>query len=114
MFTILKVDVVCDVAMTSLPNVLMTELRDVLYNQCIDNRCCYSFFIYPTGQIMVCKIRFVSTGEDRGIPCLVCKKVLRTGSCHIRLKTCFTVFLCVKNYNLIFQCSGCDKASWWS
>ena len=41
---ILKVDVVCDVAMTSIPNVLTTELRDLLYNQCIDNTC-YSFFL---------------------------------------------------------------------
>ena len=32
------------------------------------------FFIYPTGRIRVCKIRFVSTGENRGKPCLVCKK----------------------------------------
>ena len=33
----LKVDVVCDVTMTSTPNVLTTELHDLLYNQCIDN-----------------------------------------------------------------------------
>ena len=52
---IMKVDV-CDVAMTSTPNFLTTELRDLLYNQCIDNACCYSFFIYPMGQIRVCKI----------------------------------------------------------
>ena len=32
------------------------------------------FFIYFTGGIRVCKIRFVSTGENRGKPCLVCKK----------------------------------------
>ena len=63
---ILKVDVVCDVAMTSNPNVLTTELCDHLYNQYIDNTCCYSFFIYPTGRIRVCMIRFVSTGENRG------------------------------------------------
>ena len=55
---ILKVDVVCD----------------LLYNQCIKNMCCYSFFIYPMGRIRVCKIRFVSTGETRGKPYLVCKK----------------------------------------
>ena len=73
--TILKVDVVCDVTMTSIPNVLTTELRDFLYNQCID-MCCYSFFIYPMGRIRVCKIRLVSTGENRGKPCLVCKKKL--------------------------------------
>ena len=39
------------------------------------NTCCYSIFIYPTGWIRVCKIRFVSTGEYRGKPCLVCKKI---------------------------------------
>ena len=71
---ILKIDVVCDVTMTSTSKVLTTELRDLLYNQCIDNTCRYSFFIRPTGRIRVCKIRFVSTGENRGQPCLVCKK----------------------------------------
>ena len=71
---ILKIDVVCDVAMTSTPNVLTTELRDLLYNQCVDNTCRYSFFIRTTCRIRVCKIRFVSTGENREKPCLVCKK----------------------------------------
>ena len=32
------------------------------------------WFTYPTGQIRVCKIRFVSTGENHGKPCLVWKK----------------------------------------
>ena len=64
---------VCDVAMMSTPNVIMTELPDLLYNQCIDNTCCYLFFIYPTGQIRVCKKRFVSTGENGGISCRVYK-----------------------------------------
>ena len=53
MSAILKVDVVCDIAMMSSPNILTTTLRDlliVLYNQCIDNTF-YSFFIYPTGQV---------------------------------------------------------------
>ena len=71
---ILKFDVVCDVAITSTPNVLTTELRDLLYNQCIDSTCCYSFFIYPMGRIRICKIRFVRTGENRENPCPVCKK----------------------------------------
>ena len=31
-------------------------------------------FIYPMGRIRVCKIRFVSTGENSTNPCLVCKK----------------------------------------
>ena len=60
--------------MTSTPNILTAELRDLLYNQCIDNMSCYSIFIYSAGRIMVCKIRFVSTGENRRKPCLVCKK----------------------------------------
>ena len=72
--TILKIDVECDVTMTSTSNILTTELRDLLYNQCIDNTCCYSIFINPTGRIKVCKIRFVSTGENCRKPCLVCKK----------------------------------------
>ena len=66
--------------MTSTHNVLTTKLRDLLYNQCIGNTCCYSFlffvcfFLYlffflhffylSTGWIKVCKIRFVSTGEN--------------------------------------------------
>ena len=44
--TILKVSVVCDVAMTSAPNILTTELCDLLYNHCIDNTSCYLFFFY--------------------------------------------------------------------
>ena len=71
---ILKVDVVFDVAMMSTPNVCTTELRDRLYNQCINNTCYYSFFIYPMGRIKVCTIRFVSTGENCGKPCPICKK----------------------------------------
>ena len=72
--TILKVEVVCDIEMTSTPNFLITELHDLLYNQCIDNTYSCLFFIYPTDQIRVRKIRFVSTGENHGKPCLVCKK----------------------------------------
>ena len=53
----------------------MTRWCDLLYNQCIDNTCCYSFFIFPKGRIRVCKIKFVSTGENRGKPCPVCKKL---------------------------------------
>ena len=41
---ILKVDVLCEVTMTSTPNVLTTELHDLLYNQCIDNTWFYTFF----------------------------------------------------------------------
>ena len=66
MSPILKVDVICDIVMTSTQNVLTAELRDLLYNQCIYNTYSYSFFIYPTGRIRVCKIRFVSMGENRG------------------------------------------------
>ena len=46
---ILKVDVVCDVAMTYLKSQCLNgELRDLLYNQCIGNMFCYSFlFLIP-------------------------------------------------------------------
>ena len=54
----------------STPKVLTTELRDLIYNQCIDNACCYLFFIYPTGRIRVCKIRFFSTDENHEKPCM--------------------------------------------
>ena len=37
---------ICDVLMMSTPNVLTTELCDLLYNQCIDNSCCYSFLAH--------------------------------------------------------------------
>ena len=87
---ILKVDVICDIAMTSSPNVLTTELRDVLYNQCIDNTCCYSFFIYPMGWIRVCKIRFVSTGENRGKLCLVCKNIRIFNGCEVWIEHSIT------------------------
>ena len=83
---ILKGTVVCDVAMTSSLNVLTTELLDILYNQCIDNTCCYSFFIYSTGQIRVCNIRFVSTSKNRGKPCLVCKNTISV-SAHVHFNS---------------------------
>ena len=34
-----------DIAMTSTPNDLTTELRDLLYNQCIDNTLLFIFFL---------------------------------------------------------------------
>ena len=79
---ILKVDIVYVVTMTSTPSFLTAELHDLLYNQCIGNTCCYSFLIYPTGRIRVCKIRFASTGKNRGKPCLVCKKY------HVTIEQC--------------------------
>ena len=42
---ILKFDVICDVAMTSAPNVLTTELRDFLSNQCNDNVLFFDFYL---------------------------------------------------------------------
>ena len=83
---ILKVDIVCDLAMTSTLNVLMTELHDRLYNQCIGNTSWFSIFIYPTGLIRVCKIRFASTGENRGKPCLVCKNIRILHGCEVRIE----------------------------
>ena len=78
--TILKVDVIYDVTMTSTPNILTLELHDLLYNQCIDNTCWYFIFIYPTGRIRVCKVRFVSNGEKRRKSRLVFKNA-KTCSC---------------------------------
>ena len=52
------------------------------------------FFIYPMGPIRVCKIRFVSTGENCGKPCLVCKK-------HVS-----------KNNNLSFQSNSVYFLTW--
>ena len=83
---ILKADVVCDVALMSNPNMLTTELRDLLYNQCIDNMCCYSFFIYPMDRIRVCKIWFVSTGENSGKPGLVCKNIRIFNGCEVQIE----------------------------
>ena len=59
---ILKINVVCDDTMMLTPNVLTTELCDLLYNYCTENMCCYSFYIYSMGRIRihVCKVRFVS------------------------------------------------------
>ena len=48
----LEVDVIYEVAMTSTPSVLMAELCDLLYNQCIDNTCCYSFFSSPEPKLL--------------------------------------------------------------
>ena len=70
---ILKVDVVCDVAMTSTPNVLTTELHGPYTTNVLTTRVVNRFFIYPMGRIRACKIRFVSTGENLGKLCLVCK-----------------------------------------
>ena len=84
-FAILTFDVVCDVAMTSTPNALTTELRDLLYNQCIGNTC-FRFLSIPR---IGCKIRFVSTDENLGKPCLVCKKILF----FIRYKGHYLTFL---------------------
>ena len=49
MYAILKADVICDVAMTSTPSILTTELCDLLYNQCIDNTCCCLVFYLSHG-----------------------------------------------------------------
>ena len=46
---ILKVDVVCDVAMTSTSNFLMTELHDLLHNQYIDDNVLLFGFYLPHG-----------------------------------------------------------------
>ena len=81
-----KMDIECDVS---------TELRDLQYNQCIDNMRCFSIFIYPMGRIRACKIRFVSTGEHRGKPYLVCKKKISLGWFYRFLDN--TNMLCIHN-----------------
>ena len=37
----MKLDVICEVAMTPTANHLTIELRDLLYNQCIDTKCSF-------------------------------------------------------------------------
>ena len=62
---------------------ITTELRDVLYTctTSVLKPHFYSFFIYPTGRIRICKIWFVSsTGENRGKHCLVSKKICSSPS----------------------------------
>ena len=60
MSAILKSDLVCDVAMTSNPNVLMTELPDLLFSECIDNmRCFFDFYL--------------SHGSDKGMSDKICQ-----------------------------------------
>ena len=101
---ILKVDIISNVAMTSSLNVLTMQLHDVQYNQCIDNTCCYSFFIYPTGRIRVCKVRFVSTGENRGGPCLVCKEDLSsTSACQARRISLIRVYTVCHSFYIIWM-----------
>ena len=48
--------------------------RDVLYNQCISNTWKFSIFIFFTGRIKVCEIRFASTSVIFEKPYPVCKK----------------------------------------
>ena len=76
-----------EIAMMLTRKVLTTELRDLLYYPCIDKRC-YLFFICPTGRIRVCKRRFVSSGENRRKPCLVCKK------CFVHFQNQFYLIHC--------------------
>ena len=64
-----------NVTMTSTPNILTTDLRDLLNNHCIDHTCYYSICTYPKGRISVCKIRFISTGKNCRKLCLVCRKI---------------------------------------
>ena len=75
--------------------------------RCIDNMCCYSFFICPTCRIRVCKIRFVSTGENRGKSCLVCKKMKSLLSKQCRPRSVYkeiTLFKLKNNYSNVFMC----------
>ena len=58
----------------SVISVLTMAYRDILYNQCISNTWKFSIFIFPTGQIRVCEIRFASIGVICRNPYPVCKK----------------------------------------
>ena len=68
---ILNVGVVCDVSLMLTPNVRITwpPLQPRYWKHVL-----FFIFIYPTGRIRVCNIRFVSSGENRGKPCLVCNQ----------------------------------------
>ena len=46
--------------------------------------------LYPRGQIRVCKIRFVSTGQNRGKPCLVCKTIRNFNGCEMQIENSVT------------------------
>ena len=85
----MKADVVYDVAMTPTPNVLPTELHD-LYTINVLTTCVIRYFMYPMGQIRVCKIRFVSTGEYHGKPCPVCKNIRILNDCEVRTENSVT------------------------
>ena len=79
--TILKVDVVCDVTRRHNDvncNILATSYRQIYgtsYTTNVLTTHCYSFFTHPMGRLRVCRIRFVSTGENCGKPCQVCKTI---------------------------------------
>ena len=72
--TILEVDIICDITMTSVPIVLTTRATwlpiQPMYWQHV-----LLFVFYPSHRSNkgMCKIRFVSTGENCGKPCLACK-----------------------------------------
>ena len=86
---------------TSPLNFLTTELRDLIYNHCIEN-----CIICPTGRIRVYKIRFVSTGENCRKPSLVCKK----GSSKLTFIVWFTIFwhlVCQSHVSPVTKNQGC-------
>ena len=47
-------------------------------------------FIYPTGRIRVCKKRFVTSVENRGKPCLVCKSIRIFNGCEVQTENSVT------------------------
>ena len=63
-------------SLRSVMSTLMMAYRDALYNQCLSNTWQFSIFIFPTGRIRVCEIRFASTGVICGNPYPVCKNVV--------------------------------------
>ena len=73
-FAILKVDVVWDVAMASNPSILTIATWPPVQPMYWQHVLLFVFYLSYAGRIRVCKIRFVSTGENSKKPCLVCKK----------------------------------------
>ena len=65
----------CDVAIMPTPNILKWQSYTTSYTTNVLTTCVVVRFL-SHGRIRVCKIRFVSPGENCGKPCLVCKKAV--------------------------------------
>ena len=81
-----KVGVICDVTMTSTPNVLTTELRDLLHNQCIGNTCCFLSIL----RVPVCKIIRIFNGCE-----VLIEKCPSDGIFNLHRRTIMDSFSCI-------------------